>query len=242
MVCKFLLLGFFMINLRLPYFIIFSLAACYSHCLLPMESSDQKPSLRCATELDRILSTLCDLLNHYVRSPDQEERNNLIQDIKVSIASFIDHGGNINLQDTRGRTLLHTLVEERLTDVASVFIGKGASYNIKDYAGNTPLSLAIAYGSNRDFQLLQQAIHNNIVVMRTVEGLIELSRCPIVPAVPAEGLVEISQSSIATTVAAEGLRELSQSPAAPTIVKKSKTRKQPSQAKHAKEYKKRSRS
>ncbi len=62
--------------------------------------------------------------------------------------SLIQKGGNVNLQDPSGLSLMHIAAKENFSDLLTLLIRKGANMDITSHYGNTPLELAVYTGSD----------------------------------------------------------------------------------------------
>lgn len=71
-----------------------------------------------------------------------------------TVAALLEHGADVNVQDTEGSTALHWSVNGHATEIVRVLISHGANVNIQDQAGDTPLMLASGWGNTVLVRLL----------------------------------------------------------------------------------------
>lgn len=98
--------------------------------------------------------------------------------------SLFKGGGNVNVTDKHGQTVLHEVSRNWNTDVAKYFLGRGAEINKGDNWGRTPLHLASAVnhvemiafliangGINVIFYSQQQTYYNSDFREREILGI-----------------------------------------------------------------------
>ncbi|XLM33984.1 MAG: ankyrin repeat domain-containing protein [Rickettsia africae] len=81
--------------------------------------------------------------------------------LKHLIKKILDHqGDDINIQDSFYHTVLHKAIYRKLYDIAEFLLEKGASTELKDLDGYTPLQLVIheAYTEMVKFNNMEQII------------------------------------------------------------------------------------
>ena len=66
---------------------------------------------------------------------------------KLNLEDYLSQGGDINIQDSKGLTLLHYAVDFENKEIAISLINNGANVNVKDNKGMTPLHLASSKNS-----------------------------------------------------------------------------------------------
>src|SRR5262245_53307082 len=76
---------------------------------------------------------------------------------KKTVDLFIEAGMPLDSTDDRGRTALHAVAEERDTKVLAALLKAGASPNVGDKEGTTPLCVAADRGLDANVTLLLQA-------------------------------------------------------------------------------------
>ncbi|GAB4419166.1 MAG: hypothetical protein OHK0039_31310 [Bacteroidia bacterium] len=70
-----------------------------------------------------------------------------IYEEKISrVIAYVQGGGNVNLRDETGSTLLHRAVHQGSIDLVAWLLQHGATVNATDGYGNTPLHIACIYG------------------------------------------------------------------------------------------------
>ena len=68
--------------------------------------------------------------------------------------SLLNKGGNVNLQDGEGLSLMHWAAKENFADMLTMLMRKDANMDIISHYGNTPLELAVFTGSEQCAYLL----------------------------------------------------------------------------------------
>jgi len=86
--------------------------------------------------------------------------------------SLLQHE-DINLQDNRGRSLLHWALGCKQTKAFDFLIQKGIEIRIEDNEKRTPLYVAVQFGDNHAFDQLQQLQENNAWIRNEGTALLE---------------------------------------------------------------------
>lgn len=75
---------------------------------------------------------------------------NIIDHKDESAMSMLDNVEDVNLQDTNGYSYLHAAAQSESIEIIDKLLKRGASIDIKDKFGRTPLMIAISgYGKDR---------------------------------------------------------------------------------------------
>lgn len=97
-----------------------------------------------------ILSIIDSLENIEIK--DRDERTPLINatchNQKIIVKYLIDKGANLNAQDKLGYSSLHFAAQNGYIEIADMLLKNGASIDLLDAYGNTPLGKAVFYFNN----------------------------------------------------------------------------------------------
>ncbi|HVR34542.1 MAG TPA: ankyrin repeat domain-containing protein [Methylomirabilota bacterium] len=93
------------------------------------------------------------------------------KEMEETVSALIEHGADVTVKDSDGRTALHHAVLRRFSaQVVSLLIEKGADVNARDSHGNTPLHWAV-----NDFKISQLLLENGA----EVNALSEAGKSPL---------------------------------------------------------------